>query len=303
MDELEEYMQTSHQINMTTLFADFSKLQESISIETMDVKSVQDTLKKVNIMKDLDNFNPTQLHLEKLSHLSTWTAVLFWLIAALAIVATCCCCYCLCPACCGQCITCLCTSLCECIPVPKVPKRIANPMRAFTTNVYDTPVHYQTDTSQILIPQRASAPIVQTQVTHTKSPNNGMIKLIEFQAIPTPVTYPTLPTSDWEVHEYPYRSTLTCGTMYYCFHDSKSFNEDGSVAYTTSPTNTQIDQVRDRKLPKILAEYDKQTNIYKWQSPDNGILIWKGPHWYSEKFQRSYCGYGEPDIKSTPAKN
>jgi hypothetical protein len=142
MDELEEYMQTSHQINMTTLFADFSKLQESISIETMDVKSVQDTLKKVNIMKNLDNFNPTQLHLEKLSHLSTWTAVLFWLIAALAVVATCCCCYCLCPACCGQCITCLCTSLCKCIPLPKVPKKIANPMRAFSTNIYDTPVHY-----------------------------------------------------------------------------------------------------------------------------------------------------------------
>jgi hypothetical protein len=75
MDDLEEYMQVNHQINMTSLFADFSKLQESISIETIDVQSVQDTLKKVSIMKDLDNFDPTQLHLEKLSHLSTWTAV------------------------------------------------------------------------------------------------------------------------------------------------------------------------------------------------------------------------------------
>jgi hypothetical protein len=33
MDEIEEYMQTNHQINMTALFADFSKLQESINIE------------------------------------------------------------------------------------------------------------------------------------------------------------------------------------------------------------------------------------------------------------------------------
>ncbi len=293
MDELEEYMQVNHQINMTTLFADFSKVQESISIETIDIKSVQDTLKKVNIMKDLDNFNPTQLHLEKLSHLSTWTAVLFWLIAALAVVATCCCCYCLCPACCGQCITCFCTSLCKCIPLPKVPKRIANPIRAFSTNIYDTPVHYQADMSQILMPQRASAPIVQTQITHTKNPNNGIIELLEFRTTPTPVTYPTLPTPDWEVNEYPNRSTLTCGNMYYCVHDSKSFNEDGSIAYTTSPTPAQIKQVVDRILPKIAATYNKQTNVYKWQSPDNGILIWKG----------SYCGYGEPVEESTLTKN
>jgi hypothetical protein len=303
MDEIEEYMQTNHQINMTALFADFSKLQESINIETMDVKSVQDTLKKVNIMKDLDNFNPTQLHLEKLSHLSTWTAVLFWLIAALAVVATCCCCYCLCPACCGQCITCLCTSLCKCIPLSKVPKRIANPMRAFSTNVYDTPVHYQSEMSQIHMPQRASAPIEGTQVNHTRNPNNNGIDLIEFKTTPTPVSYPTLPKSEWEVDIQSDRSTLTCGSVYYCVHDSKCFNEDGSIARISSPTPEQIQRVRDSQPPKIIAKYDEKCQTYHWHLPDNDIRIWKAPHWYSEKVKRSYCGYGEPVTNSAPTKN
>jgi hypothetical protein len=303
MDDLEEYMQVNHQINMTSLFADFSKLQESISIETIDVQSVQDTLKKVNIMKDLDNFNPTQLHLEKLSHLSTWTAVLFWLIAALAVVAACCCCYCLCPACCGQCITCFCTSLCKCIPMPKVPKRLANPLRAFSTNTYDSPIHFQADTSRILIPQRASAPIEQNQVTNIKTQTNEIIELITFGNAPHTVTYPALPPTNWEVHEYPHRSTLTCGNMYYCHHDSKILKEDGTIGCITGPTNEQISQVRDRPLPKIVAEFDRNTNKYTWESPEYGKLIWKCPHWYSEKLQRSYCGYGELDATSTPAKN
>jgi hypothetical protein len=248
MDELEEYMQVNHQINMTSLFADFSKLQESISIETIDVQSVQDTLKKVNIMRDLDNFNPTQLHLEKLSHLSTWTGVLFWLIAALAVVATCCCCYCLCPACCGQCITCLCTSLCRCIPVPKVPKRLANPMRAFSTNTYDTPIHYQTDTSQILIPLRASAPIEQTQVTHTENASDANIVLMNFESVLSQKVYPALPeTEKWIPIVEPNRKVFKCGNIYYCLSKCKCYNKDGSPSNKAPPTYHQIQQLLDPK--------------------------------------------------------
>jgi hypothetical protein len=169
------------------------------------------------------------------------------------------------------------------MPVPKVPKRIANPLRAFSTNEYDTPIHYQTDTSRILIPQRASAPIIQNQVTDIKSQNNEMIELIAFENAPNPVTYPTLPPADWNIHEYPLRSTLTCGDMYYCHHEAKIFEENGNIGYITAPTNEQITQVRERPIPKIAANFDKQTNKFTWQSPEHGTLIWKNPHWYSDK--------------------
>ncbi len=188
------------------------------------------------------------------------------------------------------------------MPVPKIPKRIANPRRAFSTNNYETPIHYQTDTSRILIPQRASAPIIQNQVTNTENRTNEIIELITFENALTTVTYPALPPADWVIREYPNRITLTCGDMYYCHHDSKILHEDGSFGRITGPTNEQISQVRKRQPSKIVAVYDKNTNKYTWQSPENGTLIWKGPHWYSEKLQRSYCGYRELDT-STPAKN
>jgi hypothetical protein len=70
-------------------------------LENLEVKSAQETIKRISIMKDLDNFNPTQIRLKKLSHLSTWTALLFWLLAIIAFAASVCCCCCLCPACCG----------------------------------------------------------------------------------------------------------------------------------------------------------------------------------------------------------
>jgi hypothetical protein len=38
MEELAEDMQANYQINMTKLFADFSKLKETIDIEALDVK-------------------------------------------------------------------------------------------------------------------------------------------------------------------------------------------------------------------------------------------------------------------------
>ncbi len=278
MDELEEYIQVNHQINMTSLFADFSKLQESISIETIDIQSVQDTLKKVDIMKDLDNFNPTQLHLEKLSHLSTWTAVLFWLIAALAVVATCCCCYCLCPACCGQCVTCFCTSLCKCIPTPKIPQRLSSPLRAFSTNNYESPIHYQADTSQILIPTRASAPILKDQVTITENRVNETIELISFDSAPTTVTYPALPQEEWYIQELPLRSILTNGELFYCHHNSKSYSKDCIIARVPSPSQILIDKIRDSPAPPIVAAFDQPTNIFSWQSPNHGLLIWRNPH-------------------------
>jgi hypothetical protein len=296
-------MQVTHQINMTSLFADFSKLQESINIEPIDVNSIQDTLKRVSIIKDLDNFNPTHLHLEKLSHLSTWTAVLFWLIAALAVVATCCCCYCLCPACCGQCITCFCTSLCRCIPVPNIPKRLSNPLRAFSTNEYDSPIHFQTNTSQILMPQRASAPVQKDQVIITENQVINTIELISFESTPTTVEYPALPQEEWYIQEFPLRSTLLCGTSFYCHHDAKSYYMDGTIARISSPSTDQISKVRDNPAPKITATFDNQTKIFSWQSPEHGLLIWRNPHWHEKDSQVFYCGYGVPIPVPTPAKN
>ncbi len=301
-------MQVNHQINMTSLFADFSKLQESISIETIDVQSVQDTLKKVNIMKDLDNFNPTQLHLEKLSHLSTWTAVLFWLIAALAVVATCCCCYCLCPACCGQCITCLCTSLCKCIPVPKIPKRIANPMRAFSTNTYETPIHFQTDTSHVLIPHLASAPIERNQVTSNKNANNGNIILMNFESKPPQKVYPALPEAeDWIPIKKPNRKVFKCGDIYYCLEKRKCFNKDGSPSNKAPPTYDQIQTLLKTAAnpPPVQAEYlgTSDKPIITWKFSETEELIWTNNVWHSKDNQRFYYGYGPPAPKSTPAKN
>jgi hypothetical protein len=308
MDELEEYMQVNHQINMTSLFADFSKLQESISIETINVKSVQDTLKKVNIMKDLDNFNPTQLHLEKLSNLSTWTAVLFWLLAALAVVATCCCCYCLCPACCGQCITCFCTSLCKCIPLPKVPKRIANPIRAFSTNIYDTPVHYHAEMSQILTPQCASAPIEPTQVTHTENANNTEIILLDFESVTPQKVYPTLPeTNDWIPIAEPNRKVFKCGDIYYCLLKRKCNKKDGSPSNKAPPSYDQIKKLLEETTnpPLIHAEYKgtSEKPIISWKFSDTEELIWENNVWHSTDNTRFYYGYGTPAPKSTPAKN
>jgi hypothetical protein len=302
MDELEEYIQVNHQINMTSLFADFSKLQESISIETIDVQSIQDTLKKVDIMKDLDNFNPTQLHLEKLSHLSTWTAVLFWLIAALAVVATCCCCYCLCPACCGQCVTCFCTNLCKCIPTPKMPQRLSNPLRSFSTNEYASPIHFQADTSQILIPQRASAPILKDQVIITENPVNESIELISFGSTPT-VSYPALPPEEWYIQEFPLRNVLTNGELFYCHHNAKSYFKDCKVASVPTPSQSLIDKIRESPAPPITAAFDQPTNIFSWQSPEHGSLIWRNPHWQGKDSQVFYCGYGVPIPAPTPPKS
>ncbi len=293
---------------MTSLFADFAKVQESISIETIDIKSVQDTLKKVNIMKDLDNFNPTQLHLEKLSHLSTWTAVLFWLIAALAVIATCCCCYCLCPACCGQCITCFCTTLCKCIPVPKVPRRIANPIRAFGTNIYDTPVHYHAEMSQILTPQRASAPIEQTQVTHTENDNNAKIVLMDFESIPSRKVYPDLPeTNDWIPIAEPNRKVFKCWDIYYCLLYRRCYKKDGSPSNMAPPSYAQIAKLQKNTSdpPPIHAEYKgtSEKPIISWKFSDTEELIWESNIWHSTDRKRFYYGYGPPAPKSTPAKN
>jgi hypothetical protein len=307
MDELEEYMQINHQINMTSLFMDFSKLQESITIETIDVKSVQETLKKVNIMKDLDNFNPTQLHLEKLSHLSTWTAVLFWLIAALAVVATCCCCYCLCPACCGQCITCLCTSLCKCIPLPKVPKRIANPIRAFSTNVYDTPVHYQSEMSQIHMPRHASAPSEPSQVTQNKNLADEGTSVMNFIATPPKVSYPALPKTDqWIPIAQPNRIVFKCDDIYYCIECVKCFNKQGTVINKAPPSYDQIQDIKKNpEPPPISAEYKgtSEKPIICWKFSNTDKRIWEGHHWRDGKRKRFYYSYGSPAPKSTSAKN
>jgi hypothetical protein len=240
--------------------------------------------------------------------LSTWTAVLFWLIAALAVVATCCCCYCLCPACCGQCVTCLCTSLCKCMPVPKIPKRIANPMRAFSTNTYETPIHYQTDTSQILIPLRASAPIEQTQVTHTENADDANIVLMNFESIPPQRVYPALPeTDEWIPIVEPNRKVFKCGNIYYCLSKSKCYNKDGSPSNKTPPAYNQIKELLNPKTdpPSIQAEYKgtKEKPIISWKFSDTEELIWENNVWHSKDNKRFYYGYGPPAPKSTSDKN
>jgi hypothetical protein len=291
---------------MASLFADFSKLQESINIETIDAKSVQDTLKKINIMKDLDNFNPTQLHLEKLSHLSTWTAVLFWLIAALGVVATCCCCYCLCPACCGQCITCFCTSLCKCIPLPKIPKRVTNPIRSFGRNIYDTPVHYQSEMSQVRMPSHASAPSEPSQVTQNKNLIDNDISLINFNATAPKLSYPALPNTqdEWILVEEPNRVVLKCGNIYYCAKEGRCVNTKGQLARVPPPPGNLIIKLQNATQPQLIpATYDKISNKTFWHFSDTDIREWKSHCWYNKQNDRYHYGYGHPDPNSTPAKN
>jgi hypothetical protein len=256
-------------------------------------------------MKDLDNFNPTQLHLVKLSHLSTWTAVLFWLIAALAIVATCCCCYCLCPACCGQCITCLCTSICKCIPLPKVPKRIVNPIRAFSSNIYDTPVHYQSEVSRIHMPRHASAPSEPSQVIQNQSPREN-VSILQFASKPT-VSYPALPTTDrWIPITEPNRRVFKCDDIYYCIDCVKCFDKNGNAANILPPSYEQIQEIKKNpEPPPINVEYKRTSDkpIICWKFSDTDELIWEGHHWHNTESTRFYYGYGPPAPKSTSAKN
>jgi hypothetical protein len=187
--------------------------------------------------------------------------------------------------------------------MPKVPKRLSNPLRAFSTNEYDSPIHFQANTSQILIPQRASAPVQKDQVIITENQVNETIELMSFESTPTTVAYPALPPEEWYIQEFPLRSTLMCGKSFYCHHESKSYFEDGTVARILSPSTDQISKVRDKPAPKIAAIFDQHTNIFSWQSPEHGLLIWRAPHWHKKDFQVFYCGYGEPNPFSTTAKN
>ena len=65
-------------------------------------------------MEKLDKFDPTEIKLEHLGHLSTWTAVMFWaLIVIGCLLALCCCCY-FCPACCESIFRRCCAGFCNC---------------------------------------------------------------------------------------------------------------------------------------------------------------------------------------------
>jgi hypothetical protein len=302
-------MQVNHQINMTRLFADFSKLQESINIETIDTKSVQDTLQKINIMKDLDNFNPTQLHLEKLSHLSTWTAVLFWLIAALGVVATCCCCYCLCPACCGQCITCFCTSLCKCIPLPKIPKRVTAPIRSFSRNIYEAPVYYQHEESQIRIPSHASAPREPSQVTHSANLIDNDISLINFNSTisksPNPIN--SIAKNKWKLVKETNRVVLKCDDIYYCATERRCVYATGKTAYVAFPDMILQQQLQATPKPPLIPvkyeQNEKKICVPIWHFSDTDTREWHSHRWYSKQNERYHYGYGDPEPNPNPPKN
>jgi hypothetical protein len=180
-------------------------------------------------------------------------------------------------------------------------------MRTFSTNVYDTPVHYQTEMSQILMPQRASAPVEQTQVTHTGNPNNAEICLMDFRSIPSQVVYPALPeTNEWIPIAEPNRKVFKCGDIYYCLLKGKCYKKDGSPGNIAPPSYDQIEELQAKPdPPPIHAEYKgtKEKPIISWKFLDTEELIWENNLWHSTDRKRFYYGYGPPAPKSTSAKN
>jgi hypothetical protein len=75
MDILANDLSDHHQVNISQIFEDFAKLQTSINIENIDIASAQETIQRINTMKDLKQFDPTAIHFEKLSELLTVTAI------------------------------------------------------------------------------------------------------------------------------------------------------------------------------------------------------------------------------------
>jgi hypothetical protein len=126
---------------------------------------------------------------------------------------------------------------------------------------------------------------------------------ISFDRTPTTVSYPALPPEEWYIQEFPLRSILTNGELFYCHHNAKSYYENGKVARVLPPSQSLIDKIRDSPAPAIVAAFDQQTKIFSWQSPKHGSLIWRNPHWQEKDSQVFYCGYGVPIPAPTPAKS
>jgi hypothetical protein len=119
------------------------------------------------------------------------------------------------------------------------------------------------------------------------------------------VSYPALPETDkWISIKQPDRRVLKCGDIYYCIEKSACFNIDGSIANIAPPSAQQIKELRDSGMPpQIHATYEgkNKATIY-WRFSENHIRVWKSPHWYNEKLNRFYYGYGSP-APPTPTKN
>ena len=224
-------------------------------------------------MKDLKQFNPTSIHFEKLSELSTVTAIMFWGILAIAIAFVCCCCYFLCPACCTSICTCCCNQLCNCLPSQRTIRTYQNHRRLRNRNPPPVQLSLISDEHENSIFEAPPPDYHNVANSATTSRNSQIFKA------PSPNIQPEV---HWEFQPMINRSRLYAlvngQTIDYIFQLAAMRNHANQTATIPAPPQNLIDQQRNhhqrmapmdtvyitglQHSPELDALYDKDSYAF-----------------------------------------
>ena len=114
IDSLIDDIEVLHGINVESLSVDMQKFDKDITIDIADMQSMQTTVHKIQAIHELENFDPTQISLEKLHRPNEILKVVIWIVIVIIALGILVCINVCCPGClCSMCVS-LCKGTCEC---------------------------------------------------------------------------------------------------------------------------------------------------------------------------------------------